>query len=61
MGFWCNSLFVFVGKTPFKGENDEETLNNIKNVNYSFEIEKHHEKNCECTKRSERLNTKNIN
>lgn len=34
----------FVGKTPFKGENDEETLNNIKNVNYSFEIEKHHEK-----------------
>jgi serine/threonine protein kinase len=34
----------FVGKTPFKGENDEETLNNIRNVNYSFEIEKHHEK-----------------
>ena len=34
----------FVGKTPFKGENDEETLNNIKNVKYSFEIEKHHEK-----------------
>jgi serine/threonine protein kinase len=34
----------FVGKTPFKGKNDEETLNNIKNVKYSFEIEKHHEK-----------------
>ena len=34
----------FVGKTPFKGENDDETLNNIKNINYSFEIEKHHEK-----------------
>ena len=30
----------FVGKTPFKGENDDETLNNIRNVKYSFEFEK---------------------
>ena len=30
----------FVGKTPFKGKNDDETLNNIRNVKYSFEFEK---------------------
>ena len=30
----------FVGKTPFKGENDDETLNNIRNVKYSFEFQK---------------------
>ena len=34
----------FVGKTPFKGKNDEETLNNIRNVNYSFDIKIKHEK-----------------
>jgi len=34
----------FAGRTPFKGKNDEETLNNIRKVNYSFEIEKKHEK-----------------
>ena len=34
----------FAGKTPFKGKNDEETLNNIRNVNYSFNIETKHEK-----------------
>jgi serine/threonine protein kinase len=34
----------FVGQTPFKGKNDDETLNNIKNVNYTFEIEKKHSK-----------------
>ena len=37
-------LFFF-GKTPFKGKNEEETLINIKNVNYTFDIEKKHEKN----------------
>ena len=31
-------LFFF-GKTPFKGKNDEETLDNIKKVNYSFDFE----------------------
>ena len=31
----------FVGKTPFKGEDDDETLNNIRNVKYSFELEKY--------------------
>ena len=36
-------LFFF-GKTPFKGKNDDETLTNIKNVNYSFDIEKKNEK-----------------
>ena len=36
-------LFFF-GKTPFKGKNDDETLINIKNVNYSFDIEKKNEK-----------------
>jgi serine/threonine protein kinase len=35
----------FYGKTPFKGKNDDETLNNIKKVNYSFDIEKKSEKN----------------
>jgi serine/threonine protein kinase len=34
----------FVGQTPFKGKNDDETLNNIKNVNYTFEMEKKHSK-----------------
>ena len=34
----------FAGRTPFKGKNDEETLNNIRKVNYSFDIEKKHEK-----------------
>lgn len=28
----------FVGKTPFKGDNDEETLDNIRKLNYSFEV-----------------------
>ncbi len=35
----------FVGQTPFKGKNDDETLNNIKNVKYTFEIEKKNTKN----------------
>ena len=35
-------LFFF-GKTPFKGKNDDETLNNIRNVNYSFDVEKKYE------------------
>ena len=31
-------LFLFfVGKTPFKGKNENETLDNIKNIKYSFE------------------------
>ena len=30
----------FIGKTPFKGKNDEETLENIRKVNYSFNNEK---------------------
>ena len=34
----------FVGRTPFKGKNDDETLNNIRNVNYTFEVEKKHTK-----------------
>jgi serine/threonine protein kinase len=34
----------FVGQTPFKGKNDDETTNNIKNVKYTFEIEKKHSK-----------------
>ena len=34
----------FAGKTLFKGKNDEETLDNIRKVNYSFDIEKQHEK-----------------
>ena len=29
----------FYGKTPFKGENDNETYENIKNMNYSFDEE----------------------
>ena len=29
-------LFFF-GKTPFKGKNEEETLDNIKNIKYNFE------------------------
>ena len=37
-------LFFF-GKTPFKGKNDEETLNNIKKVNYSFDIDKKSQNN----------------
>ena len=38
-------LFLFfAGKTPFKGKNDEETLDNIRKVNYSFDIEKKNEK-----------------
>jgi len=37
----------FMGKTPFKGENDDETLENIKKLNYSWEIKdkKHENKN----------------
>ena len=35
----------FYGRTPFKGKNEEETLSNIKNVNYTFDIDKKHEKN----------------
>ena len=34
----------FVGKTPFKGKNDDETLDNIKKLNYSWDIIKNHEK-----------------
>ena len=34
----------FVGKTPFKGKNDDETLDNIKNLNYSWDIVKNYEK-----------------
>ena len=34
----------FAGQTPFKGKNDEETLNNIRKLNYSWEIIKKHEK-----------------
>ena len=34
----------FVGKTPFKGKNDDETLDNIINLKYSFDIEEKHEK-----------------
>ena len=34
----------FAGKTPFVGKNEEETLDNIRKVNYSFDIEKKHEK-----------------
>ena len=31
-------LFLFfAGKTPFKGKNEKETLDNIKNIKYSFE------------------------
>jgi serine/threonine protein kinase len=40
---WAFGVIVylfFVGKTPFKGKNDDETLNNIRNVKYSFEFEK---------------------
>ena len=34
----------FAGVTPFKGKNDDETLDNIKKVNYSWTIIKNHEK-----------------
>ena len=34
----------FAGVTPFKGKNDNETLENIKKVNYSWTIIKNHEK-----------------
>ena len=34
----------FVGRTPFKGKNDDETLDNIRNLKYSFDIETKHEK-----------------
>ena len=34
----------FVGKTPFKGKNDDETLDNIRNLNYSWDIVKNYEK-----------------
>ena len=33
----------FAGVTPFKGKNDDETLENIKKVNYSWNIVKKHE------------------
>ena len=33
----------FAGVTPFKGKNDDETLENIKKVNYSWNILKKHE------------------
>ena len=39
---WAFGVIIylfFVGKTPFKGEDDDETLNNIRNVKYSFEFE----------------------
>ena len=39
----------FVGQTPFKGKNDDETLNNIKNVKYTFEVEKKNTKNTKNT------------
>ena len=44
---WALGVMIylfFVGKTPFKGKTEEETLNNIRNVNYSFDIESKHEK-----------------
>ena len=34
----------FAGKTPIKGKNDNETLDNIKKINYSWEIIKKDEK-----------------
>ena len=34
----------FSGRTPFLGKNDDETLDNIKKLNYSWEIVKNHEK-----------------
>ena len=34
----------FAGVTPFKGKNDDETLENIKKVNYSWTIINNHEK-----------------
>ena len=38
-------LYLFyAGKTPFKGKDDDETLENIKNIKYSWEIIKDHEK-----------------
>ena len=37
-------LYLFyAGQTPFKGKNDEETLDNIRKLNYSWEIVKKHE------------------
>jgi len=37
-------LYLFyVGKTPFKGKTEEETLDNIRKLNYSWDIEKKNE------------------
>ena len=37
-------LYLFyAGQTPFKGKNDEETLDNIRKLNFSWEIVKKHE------------------
>ena len=33
----------FAGQTPFKGKNDDETLDNIRKLNYSWEIIQKHE------------------
>ena len=33
----------FVGKTPFQGKNEDETLDNIRKVNYSFELDQKNE------------------
>ena len=48
----------FYGKTPFKGKNDDETLENIKKVNYSFDIEleqKHENKSINIPKEAKDL------
>ena len=40
---WAFGVMIylfFVGKTPFKAKTEQETLNNIKNVKYSFDDEK---------------------
>ena len=48
----------FYGKTPFKGKNDKETLDNIKKLNYSFDIEldqKHEKKSINIPKEAKDL------
>ena len=47
----------FMGKTPFKGENDDETLENIKKLNYTWEIndKKHENKNISIPKEAKDL------
>ena len=41
---FVGTYLFFAGVTPFKGKNDDETLENIKKVNYSWTIIKNHEK-----------------